>query len=727
MSDWEDELDVEVEVAIPKKNQWDDEDAEDQVKESWEDSDDEKETKEKKPAPVLKKKVPLKQKIAEKQAAEEKKKQELEAKKLAGEEDKEEEEDAFARKERLRQLELEADMASATDLFSGVAVTDMKDKPLEEWKPRNRVEMDAYRKRLVEIITPTAKWNNYGWFIDELLRDIAVPLNHPEVKKIASSLTTIANEKQRVAKEATKKGKGKSRPQLAAAGKNSTADDNYADNGYDDYDFIGFQLPRNIRSTNTMNEEPIISLNKDEKSHSKNKTVGRISRLFQKKPKKKSSSLAPSASSVSLSEQQQQQGLSKQSNYQSSSSIASSQVSVPQQQYLDASDRNSYLDTRSIQMNNDAASINSKLTRNMSVRSNRSMNIQQMIQQQRQVLRDLDSQKQLYTKDVTTLSEQLSKMNEKIKQRSHDMDLLQNNYQTHLRSVRSSDDTPDTIATKLYQLRQQIHSLANELLPHAEPLVTTEKLSTLWLNLGASIDQLGKPLPPERIQMLTEKFMMDVLVQNLNINVFPGLSCNNDFLVLHQWFDQNDTSTFFSTRLRQELSMMVVQNNTDSGAGDIQQTWKKFVDRNWNHLYRGLQKAYPAYLVKKSDTTVSEQALSVANEYGKKLRSLVEFTMNLGSAIKGQEVCITAVDVREGKQSFDGQLMDDEDGQTNGTIAFCISPPFVVKVANRYEPLLKGRVLCFPSPSVSSSTTASTSPQQKVESEPLEQEALATK
>lgn len=32
----------------------------------------------------------------------------------------------------------------------------MKDKPLEEWKPRNRVEMDAYRKRLVDIITPAA-------------------------------------------------------------------------------------------------------------------------------------------------------------------------------------------------------------------------------------------------------------------------------------------------------------------------------------------------------------------------------------------------------------------------------------------------------------------------------------------------------------------------------------------------------------------------------------------
>lgn len=107
-----------------------------------------------------------------------------------------------------------------------------------------------------------------------------------------------------------------------------------------------------------MNEEPILNLNKDEKPHSKNKTVGRISRLFQKKPKKKSS-MAPSISSICLSEQQQ--GLSKQSIYQSSSSIASSHLSTQQtqqQQYIDSSDRNSYLDTRSIQLNNDTGKVN---------------------------------------------------------------------------------------------------------------------------------------------------------------------------------------------------------------------------------------------------------------------------------------------------------------------------------------------------------------------------------
>jgi translation initiation factor 3 subunit J len=71
-----------------------------------------------------------------------------------------------------------------------------------------------------------------------LLRDIAVPLKDTEVKKVAQSLTAIANEKQRVAKEATKKGKGKGKPQLVAAGKNAAADDNYADNGYDYDDFM---------------------------------------------------------------------------------------------------------------------------------------------------------------------------------------------------------------------------------------------------------------------------------------------------------------------------------------------------------------------------------------------------------------------------------------------------------------------------------------------------------
>ncbi|CAO3701824.1 unnamed protein product [Rhizopus stolonifer] len=111
----------------------------------------------------------------------------------------------------------------------------MKGKPIEEWKPKNRVELDTYRKRLVEIITASSKSINYGWVIDELLRDIAVPLKDTEVKKMSASLTSIANEKQKQAKEALKKTKGKSKPQLAAAGKSGATESKYNDFD-DDYD-----------------------------------------------------------------------------------------------------------------------------------------------------------------------------------------------------------------------------------------------------------------------------------------------------------------------------------------------------------------------------------------------------------------------------------------------------------------------------------------------------------
>ncbi|KAI9470833.1 MAG: hypothetical protein EXX96DRAFT_585886 [Benjaminiella poitrasii] len=423
----------------------------------------------------------------------------------------------------------------------------------------------------------------------------------------------------------------------------------------------------------------------DEKSvNSKNKTMSRISRLFQKKSKKKSAAMSSSSVfSLTLSDP----SLSKQQTYQSSSSISSSHLSM--QNMLELSERNSYLESsNNINDNNDSGSVHSKLTRSFSVQSHRSLNLQQLIQQQRNVLKDLDSQKAQYSAEANALNDQVNNVKEKIKQRTHDLELLQKNYQVHLKSVRSSDDDPQSISEKLLHLRHQIQLLAAELLPYAEPEKTGEKLSSLWLNLGPSIDRLGKPLSAERIQMLTEKFIMDVLVQNLNIHIFPGLSCNTEFLEVQRWFEQHDRSSFFSTRLRQELSMLVVRNNKEGSTGDIRLTWKKSADRNWHHLHRGLQKAYPNYFAEDEGKRVGD--------YSQRLRGLVEYTMHLGSAIKGQEVCITAVDVREGVQMFDSQLMDDEDGQTSGLIAFCICPPFVVKISNRYEPLVKGRVLCFP-------------------------------
>ncbi|KAI8881168.1 hypothetical protein K501DRAFT_223436, partial [Backusella circina FSU 941] len=402
----------------------------------------------------------------------------------------------------------------------------------------------------------------------------------------------------------------------------------------------------------------------------KKKSLERFSKLFQKKPKK--TSLTSSISAMSLSDP----GLSRVPSQASSTH----HLSVIQQSPV----RMASLASRRTAPIPPVHRTDTDSTKSLSIKSNKSINLH-LLKQQRQVLKDLTDQKQQYETEVSKLQDQLQKTQDKIQQRTHDMELLQANYQQHLKSMRCSDDDCTSISNKITHLKQSIQVLAAELLPHAEE--ASKQLATLWLNLGDAIVQLGNPLPPHRIQMLTEKFMMDVLVQNLNINLFPGLDCNAAFLDLQAWFDHNSdvkdqkyNTSLFSTQLRQELSMVVIK--TRSTYPDIDQNWNKAVDKSWHHLYRGLQRVYP--FLKKDQ------------EYGDRLRQLVKDAIDVGIAIKGQEVPITAVDIREGVQAFDAQLMEEEDEKSSGTIAFCISPPFIVKVTDRYEPLVKGRVLCTP-------------------------------
>ncbi|KAI8987076.1 hypothetical protein BDB01DRAFT_784473 [Pilobolus umbonatus] len=428
----------------------------------------------------------------------------------------------------------------------------------------------------------------------------------------------------------------------------------------------------------TVEKEPVLK-----------KSVGRISRLFQKKGKK----MAPSVSSLSF-------------NSEPSLSIVPSQHkahsinSTLNTEYLIAS-HSIHSDSPSLQEpeTNDSQSMTSTvhhtpksyLSRNNS-NSNKSMDIQQLIQQRQQELKELDSHKSMIQIETTRLRKELLKIEVNGERLKRDMDKLNSNYKQHLLEVRGSDDTLETIKQRLVDLRHRIQSLAVDILPYAEPVITTEKLCTLWVNLKGPIEQLGTPLPLNRIQMLTEKFMMDVLVQNLNTNIFPGLSCNQEYNQLQSWFNRYDSTCKFPTRLRQEVTMILSKKRGQ----DIEDLWKKCVDRTWNHLYRGLQKSYPLFLTHHSTVIANSTEESPQHTYSHQLRSLVEDTILLGSIIKGQDVHITAVDVKEGSQLLDTELMDDDDGSTKGVIAFCISPPFVAKVSHHYEPLLKGRVLCRP-------------------------------
>ncbi|KAI8366783.1 uncharacterized protein BYT42DRAFT_143145 [Radiomyces spectabilis] len=306
---------------------------------------------------------------------------------------------------------------------------------------------------------------------------------------------------------------------------------------------------------------------------------------------------------------------------------------------------------------------------------------------QRRHLEGLEIERQQYKAESKALEDRLQKTKEKMQQREQARIQLEKNYNDHLRSMRATNDDLDSIADKLRQLKQQIANLADELMDRLDPVVATQALQTFWLNLQDPIQEMGSPLPLPRIRMLTEKFIMDVLVQNMNLNVFPGLQVADEYNQLQYFFEKHDPA--FSIRLRQEIALVVVAKNIRGN--DVHQSLYQAVQNNWKFLYGGLIKAYPSiYQYDKAETDVRKQ-------YGAKVQMLVEHSMALGFAMKGQEVDIAAADTRERVQPFNPELMIDQDNRNSGIVQFCICPPFVV-YGSQIRALEKGRVLCSANP-----------------------------
>ncbi|KAL0097236.1 hypothetical protein J3Q64DRAFT_1817545 [Phycomyces blakesleeanus] len=314
------------------------------------------------------------------------------------------------------------------------------------------------------------------------------------------------------------------------------------------------------------------------------------------------------------------------------------------------------------------------------------LQLKAQLAQQQKVLMEINMEKERYLLDTQRLNEMIFKVKEKTLQRQEERKQLEINYDKHLRSLRATNDDTETIKLRLQQLKQNIDELATDLVTHGDHAQATRALRTFWLNLHKSIERMGDPLPPQRIKMLTEKFIMDVLVQNMNLTRFPGLSVSRHYDAMLEFFEIHDPSS--SIRLRQELTMVMISKNQPNT--DIHQALHMATLSNWKFLYSGLTEAYPfVYKQDKSDGKMY---------YGSKVRTLVEQAMFLGFAMKGQELDITAAETQEQSQSFDPEFMVDEDGQTAGVVEFCICPPFVV-YADHPRPIEKGRVLCFTPPS----------------------------
>ena len=190
----------------------------------------------------------------------------------AGEGDSEEDEDESTKRARMRQMELEADMRNAEDLFGGVgvkkttrsapAIVQLGDPSdvakavdlasLRIFNPQTRDQFVELRETLVPLLASNSKKAQYTTFMQEFAKQVVMDLPSDQIKKIASTLTTLSNEKMKEEKAADKGGKktkaAKTKTTLNASRDASSRADTtaYDDDGLGEYVIDVMRVPMNL-------------------------------------------------------------------------------------------------------------------------------------------------------------------------------------------------------------------------------------------------------------------------------------------------------------------------------------------------------------------------------------------------------------------------------------------------------------------------------------------------
>lgn len=161
-------------------------------------------------------------------------------KKLDLEESSDEEEDEASKRARLRATEQEGDLAHAEDLFGNIGISNKRGaaKPVtiqDGDDPNNAIDLSALpifnpttkdqftklRETMIPLIGQNVKKAQYTLFMQEFAKGIMKDMQSDQIKKVASAITALSNEKMKEEKAAEKGGKktkaAKTKASLAAS------------------------------------------------------------------------------------------------------------------------------------------------------------------------------------------------------------------------------------------------------------------------------------------------------------------------------------------------------------------------------------------------------------------------------------------------------------------------------------------------------------------------------
>ncbi|KAH7391973.1 eukaryotic translation initiation factor 3 subunit J [Pyrenochaeta sp. MPI-SDFR-AT-0127] len=253
-------------APIARRGKFDDEEDDSDVLESWDAAEDSEVEREKaKKAAEAKAKADAEAKANHKskaQRVEEHRQAALRRRQLEDDMSSDEEETEAEKRARLKQQELDGSRAQAEELFGDIGVSNKRAGKAvtltDENNPGNAIDLSSLTlfnpntkgqfTKLLDTLTPlvaaNSKKGQYSLFLQEFTKQIAKDLPSDQIKKIASGLTTLSNEKMKEEKAAEKGGKktkaAKTKTTLNAARDVGVRADTkaYDDNDFGDDDFM---------------------------------------------------------------------------------------------------------------------------------------------------------------------------------------------------------------------------------------------------------------------------------------------------------------------------------------------------------------------------------------------------------------------------------------------------------------------------------------------------------
>lgn len=104
------------------------------------------------------------------------------------------------------------------------------------FNPQTKKQFETMRTTMGPIIAGNGKKAHYGLFLEEFVKDLAREMNSDQVKKVASALTRLSNEKMKEEKANDKSGKktkaAKTKTSLVTSRPNTTDVATYGDDAF---------------------------------------------------------------------------------------------------------------------------------------------------------------------------------------------------------------------------------------------------------------------------------------------------------------------------------------------------------------------------------------------------------------------------------------------------------------------------------------------------------------